>query len=179
MERTILPSTFFLTFLLAIGLWFFIRASVKDRTESLRFWADADVAILEKLQRYFTDRAYRINRVDPERQQLVFSGYVQPSLGLALFLSLLAGIGLLCLGLVLIIVIPSLTLMCLSLVLLSPLAGWFYWQRAGRMEEVTLEVESLANESIHRQKIAITAHRDELTQLQKVFTLELVVDELH
>lgn len=177
MESTILPSTFFLTFLLAIGLWFFIRASVKDRTELLRFWADADVAILEELQGYFTNRAYRIARVDPERQQLVFSGFVKPSLGLAVFLSILAGVGLLCLGLVLTIVIPSLTLACLSLVFLAPLAGWFYWQRAGRTEEVMLEVESQANEATPRQKIAITAHRDELAQLQKVFTLDLVPEE--
>ncbi len=172
MDQPTLISTFFLTLLLGVGLWFFIRASIKDRTESLRFWTDSDVAILDQLQGYFRDRAYQVIQVDPDLQQMIFSGYVKPSVGLALFLSALAGIGLLCLGLVLAIVLPALTVLFLGLVVLAPLAGWFYWQRAGRVEKVTLQVES--GSSIARQLIAITAHRDELIAIKKAFTLNVV-----
>jgi hypothetical protein len=175
MDRPILVSTFFLTLLLGIGLWFFIRASVKDRTESLRFWADSDVAMLDQLQHYFSDRAYRITQVDPTQQQVIYSGFVKPSLGLAIFLSILAGIGLLCLGLVLAIVLPALTLFFLGLVILAPLAGWFYWRQAGRIEEVTLRVEP--SSKTEQQSFSIKAHRDELIEIQRVFTLNLL-DEI-
>jgi hypothetical protein len=35
MNTAVLPSTFVLTLLLAVGLFFFIKASVKDRTEQV------------------------------------------------------------------------------------------------------------------------------------------------
>ncbi|MBD0390148.1 MAG: cofactor assembly of complex C subunit B, partial [Nostoc sp. C3-bin3] len=42
MDTAILPSTFVLTFLLAVGLFFFIRASTKDRTETARLISEQE-----------------------------------------------------------------------------------------------------------------------------------------
>jgi len=59
------------------------------------------------------------------------------------------------------------------LVLLSPVAGIFYWQKAGRPEQVSLAIETqpdAESQQLH-SSITIAAHRDELAQLQKVFPL--------
>ncbi len=65
MNTAVLPSTFVLTLLLAVGLFFFIKASVKDRTEQVKLSSDsAQESLLTQLQQYFSDRAYRVAAVD-------------------------------------------------------------------------------------------------------------------
>jgi hypothetical protein len=171
MDSPVLISTFLLTLLLGIGLFFFIRASVKDRTQTLKLLAgQSETSLLEQLQDYFIKRSYRIAKVDPAQKQLTFSGFVRPSLPLAIFLSCLAAVGLLCLALVLAILFPHLATVLLGLVVLAPCAGVFYWQQAGRIEEISLSVEpqgSLGTQSL----ITVVAHRDELIALQQALTL--------
>ncbi len=174
MTITPLASTLFLTLLMAIGLLFFIRASVKDRTESETLLsAQPEDALLTQLEQYFTTRAYRIVQLDPDKKQVTFSGVVAPSLGLAIFLSLLAAIGILCLALVLSMVLPQVGPLWWGLVLLAPIAGWFYWQKAGRLEQVQVRVESLAASSPGQQSaVTIVAHRDELITLRNTLPLQ-------
>lgn len=178
MGNFVLPSTFFLTLLLMTGLFFFIRASVKDRTEEIKLVADLENdLLLDRLKSYFLERSYRVSDVDRDRQQMTFQGFVRPSWFLAIFLSFLAALGLLCLSLVLAFLYPSLTAIFLLLILLAPMAGFFYWQKAGRLETVRLRVETLSTEENGEKKlqntIAIAAHRDELTQLQQTLPLKL------
>lgn len=177
MTITPLASTLFLTLLMAIGLFFFIRASVKDRTEAETLLsAQPEDALLTQLEQYFTARAYRIVQLDPEQKQVTFRGVVAPSLGLAIFLSLLAAIGLLCLALVLSMVLPQVSPLWWGLVLLAPIAGGFYWQNAGRPEQVQVRVESLASSTGQQSAVTIVAHRDELITLRNTLPLQPQAD---
>ncbi|MCT7949141.1 cofactor assembly of complex C subunit B [Ancylothrix sp. C2] len=189
MTPAILSSTFLLTLLLGVGLFFFIRASVKDRTEEVKLISDQAVdSVLTQLQEYFSRRAYRMAAIDGLANQVTFEGYVRPSWFLAVFLSLLAAVGILCLALVLAILLPQVGFACLALLLLAPAAGWFYWRRAGRKEQVSLKVEILTPPSpaanggftqmpVTSQNIdepaptciTIKAHRDEIAELTKTF----------
>ncbi|MGB8702006.1 MAG: cofactor assembly of complex C subunit B [Thermosynechococcaceae cyanobacterium] len=161
----ILPSTLFLTVLIAIGLVFFVRASVKDRTET-RIWLlpQTETQVLEAVTQYLEGRAYRLDQVDREQGQVVFKGFVRASGALAIFLSVLAAVGALCMGLVLSVQFPTIGYGGLSMVLMAPLAGWFYRRNAQRTEQVILAVQSL--EAHQQTELRVTAHRDEIKALQ-------------
>jgi UPF0716 family protein affecting phage T7 exclusion len=104
---------------------------------------------------------------------VTFQGVVRPSWFLAGFLTLLAAAGILCLALVLSMVLPGLTPGLLGAVLLAPLAGFFYWQKAKRPEQVSLQIESLHTEASRPQsRITVKAHRDELSELQRALDLK-------
>lgn len=174
MSNPILSSTFFLTLLLAIGLFFFIRASVKDRTQLVTLTSEQpEVSLIEQLQQYFAQRAYRVTAVNPEQHQVTFEGQVRPSWFLAVFLSLLAAIGILCLVLVLAMLSPGWSTGLWFLVLLAPLAGIFYWRGAARPEQVLLTVEPTPEATAASQsRITVTAHRDEILALQRLLSLQ-------
>ncbi|MDJ0658613.1 MAG: cofactor assembly of complex C subunit B [Crocosphaera sp.] len=174
MNTPILISTFFLTLLLMVGLFFFIRASVKDRTEQVKLISEVPkTSLLEQLKTYFTQRSYEVTESNREQDSVTFEGLVRPSWFLAIFLTILAASGMLCLVLVLSFVYPPLTPLFFSLELLSPLAGLFYWQKAGRMETVSLSLESLTTESSQEGSLlTLTAHRDEVIQLRQKFALK-------
>ncbi len=174
MNTTILSSTFLLTLLLAVGLFFFIRASVKDRTEQVRLIAlEPEDSLLTRLQQYFDQRAYQVAAVDAATHQVTFQGFVRPSWFLAIFLTVLAACGILCLSLVLSMLYPTLTVVFVALVLLAPAAGVFYWQNAGRSEQVFLKVEAVPTQNTQPQSlITVTAHRDELISLQQALNLK-------
>lgn len=155
-----------------IGLFFFIRASVKDRTKQIQLVpAESEDILLKKLQEYFEARAYQLTAVDPQIKQIAFKGFVKPSLFLAILLSLLAVVGLSCLALVLFLLFPSLSNLFWLLVLIAPLAGVFYWRKAGRWEEILLQVTSAADSP---NLVTVTAHRDELIQLQENLPVQTV-----
>jgi hypothetical protein len=173
-NTTILSSTLLLTLLLAVGLIFFIRASVKDRTQQVKLIAEQpEESLLSQLQEYFDERAYRVTALDAATNQVTFQGFVRPSWFLAIFLTLLAACGFLCLSLVLSLLYPTLGRISLALVLLAPAAGVFYWQRAGRTEQVSIKMEAVPNGEIgKRSLIAVTAHRDELAAMQEALQLK-------
>ncbi|MGI0488222.1 cofactor assembly of complex C subunit B [Pantanalinema rosaneae CENA516] len=176
MSNPILSSTFFLTLLLAIGLFFFIRASVKDRTQLVTLASEQpESSLVEQLQQYFAQRAYHVTAVNADQTQVTFEGQVRPSWFLAIFLSLLAAIGILCLVLVLSILSPGWSVGLWFLVLLAPLAGVFYWRGASRPEQVRLTVEPTTDASTEAQsRITVTAHRDEILALQRLLALKPV-----
>lgn len=154
-----------------VGLLFFIRASVKERTQQVKLTlAEPEAVLLKKLKEYFEQRAYQVAGVNAEENQISFQGFVRPSWLLAVFLTLLAATGLLCLSLVLSLLYPKGGNFFLALPLLAPGAGVFYWQKAGRLEEVLLKLEALPPQGEKAQsQITVTAHRDELLQLEKAF----------
>ena len=173
MDTAILPSTFLLTLLLSVGLFFFIRASTKERTQTAQLISEEDEAtLMPQLKEYFRSRSYRVAAVDREQNQVTFEGFVKPSWFLAVFLTLLAFAGLVCLSLVLSILFPSLRTFFLGLVLLSPMSGIYYWKKAGRLEKVLLKLETIPNQQHSSSKITVTAHRDELIELQKALQLK-------
>ncbi|MGF1495438.1 MAG: cofactor assembly of complex C subunit B [Elainellaceae cyanobacterium] len=168
LDTPVLSSTFFLTLLMLIGLFFFIRASTKDRIEVARLVAQQpQEPVLEKLESYFTQRAYRLAAVNADENLVTFEGFVRPSVFLAVFLSSLAAVGLLCLSLVLSLLFPSIGQLFLGLVGLAPAAGWFYWQRSGRVEQVSLQVSALDGQPQTQTAVVVTGHRDELAELRQ------------
>jgi Flp pilus assembly protein TadB len=174
MSTSVLASTFLLTLLMLVGLFFFIRASVKDRTQTAKFvTALSEESLAGQLQQYFSQRAYTMIDVDAEQNQVAFEGIVRPSVFLAIFLTLLAAIGTLCLSLVLWILFPDYTFTVFLPVLLSPLAGVFYWHKAKRPEKVLLRIDSEQSDNQSGQNvITVIAHRDELLALQQSLTLK-------
>lgn len=178
MQFSVLASTAFLTLLLAIGLFFFIRAATKDRTEVVQLVSDRpEEALLEQIQQYFSQRAYRIVGVDAATNQVTFEGFVRPSVFLTIFLTLLAAIGIGCLLLVLSLLFPDTGQALAIPLLLAPAAGAFYWKKAGRSEKVSLQVAALVDESQASQRLlTVTAHRDELAELQRSLNLQAFVE---
>lgn len=164
-------STLFLTLLMMIGLFFFIRASTKDRTETLTLpQATAPETTLKDLVHHFEARAYTIHTADGDLQQVSLRGLVRPSVFLAIFLTTLAAVGLVCFALVLASLFPAVGFSFLGLIVLAPAAGLYYWRRARREEQVTVRVEppDSANSVESAASIAtIVAHRDELIALQQ------------
>ena len=175
MNNTALISSFILTLLSSIGLVFFIKASVKARTKNLKLIAEQEAGLLlNQLKEYFHYRAYRIVGMNPEENQLTFEGVVRPSWFLALFLTLLAAIGALCFGLALSMLVPEYGQYLIWLVVISPLAGIFYWQKSKRPEQVDLKLEGILTEgSQTKSLLSITAHRDELAALQTALDLKV------
>lgn len=168
MNLPVLSSTLFLTLLLLVGLFFFLRASIKDRTQQAEFAAVGSPDwLLAQLQDYFQSRAYQVTSLDAAQNQVTFEGFVRPSWFLAVFLTILAAVGLSCLALVLYLLVPAASYWLLLLLLLAPTVGWFYWKGAGRVEQVLLQVGStVAEEGEPSVLITVTAHRDELQQLK-------------
>ena len=161
-----------MTVLTFIGLLFFIRASVKDRTKQIKLIpAESEEILLSKLQKYFEQRAYQIVDVDAKNQTVTFQGFVKPSWFLAIVLTGLAESGLFCAALVLSSLYPSWSNLAWWLLSLAPIAGIFYWRNAGRWEKIFLAVKP-SNEE--RDLVTVTAHRDELTQLKRNLDLQTV-----
>lgn len=176
MDIPVLSSTFLLTLLLGVGLFFFVRASVKDRTQSIRYGSDlSQESLTTQLHYYFVERSYQLHSdTETKTEQMVFEGIVRPSVFLAVFLTGLTAIGLLCLALVLAIAVPALSKVWFLLVLFAPFAGIFYWQNAKRPETVVLKLESdnvVPPHPSFQSFITVTAHRDELIQLEKALPL--------
>lgn len=170
MTNAVLSSTFFLTLLLMVGLFFFIRAATKDRTETLQATvAQPPEALQKALQAYFEQRAYRPIGQDETTGQITLTGFVRPSLFLAGFLSFMAAIGGGCLALVLAILFPDYTYGFLVLLLAAPGAAAFYWRRAGREEQVVVSVGPSG--TAETANMTVTAHRDELIALKQALTL--------
>lgn len=162
LDSPILASTLFLTFLMLIGFFFFIRASVKDRTEKITLIPEkSPELLLKQLQTYFEKRAYHVQTVEPQAEnQLILAGFVESSWFLTFFLTILAGLGLFCLALVLSFVNPDRSNLYFYLILLAPIAGIFYRIQAARVEKIGLKIEA-------ENLVTVVAHRDELILLQE------------
>lgn len=171
MNQTALYSTFILTVLCIIGLFFFIRASVKERIQQVKLVSDLPESdLFSQLKTYFSDRSYQVIKVDPDNNQVLFEGFVSPSLFLAILLSILSICGILCLILVLSQLFHQLEKFFFILLIFSPVAGLFYWQNAGRKEQVSVKVQTLTDVQ-NQTLLIVTGHRDELANLQETLNL--------
>lgn len=184
----VLSSTLFLTALLCVGLVFFIRAASKDRMQTVEYASiESEDVLSQQLIDYFQQRSYQ--PLDPNElaaelslaegesptDWFIFQGLVRPSLFLAIFLTLLAVIGLLCMSLVLAVLFPQGRLVFPGLVALAPLACIFYWRKAGREERIAFKVladENQDQEASNRSRLILQGHRDEMIQLVSNIPLE-------
>ncbi|MGK7909305.1 MAG: cofactor assembly of complex C subunit B [Synechococcus sp.] len=163
-------STLIMTVLLLVGLFFFIRASGKDRTEIRRYLSQESVEeVGQTLRGYLNQRSYQIVDTD-ETGLATFVGQARPSGFLTGLLSLLAGVGLLCLALVLQVLKPELGGLPYFLILGAPFGGWYYRKKSTREETLKLRVSE--SEVIGQSTLDIQGHRDELNLLPELLQLE-------
>ncbi len=171
MNQTALYSTFILTVLSVIGLFFFIRASVKKRIQQVKLVSDLpESSLFSLLKTYFSDRSYQVIKVDRDNNEVLFEGFVSPSLFLAILLSILSICGIFSLILVLSQLFHQFEKFFFILLIFSPFAGLFYWQNAGRKEQVSIKVTTLTDAQ-NQTLLIITGHRDELANLKETLNL--------
>ena len=134
-------STLTLTLILGIGLFFFLRASGRARIETRFYSSSRNLEEMGSLLRkHLEGRAYRLQSADPEGIA-TFVGQARPSVGLAVFLTGLAGAGLACLALVLQVLEPGWGVWPWTLLLVSPWAGWYYWRCNHRPQQLRLRLQ--------------------------------------
>lgn len=173
--NTVLVSSSSLTFLLAIGLMFFIKASVKDRIEKISFAiTEPEEDFLAKLDQYLVDRAYKLVDIS-DTTGVTYEGLVAPSWFMAIFLTSLAAGGFLCLGLVLNYIFTS--SLFLALAILAPLAGLFYWKKSERLEQIVFIATQNTPETFQKEQadgkiFSLTGHRDELKILERSLNIQ-------
>jgi len=161
-----LTSTLFLTILLAIGLFFFLRASSKDRTTIVEITSSQKpVEVLNVMYEWLNLRGWKQTGGDFDKRTLTFKGQVVSSKLLAIFLSLLGGFGSCALGLVIIQIYPELILWPILLGLIGgPLSGIVYFKKSAREEKFELRlINDNENDSTFMR---LRAHRDELISLE-------------
>jgi Cofactor assembly of complex C subunit B len=165
-----LTSSLILTLLLLVGLIFFLKSSVKDRTTEMLFKhpdrenKGQEDQILQQVRTYLTARAFQVTNVDRDRQVVTLSGRVAPSISLMILLMLMAAVGFGCLSLVLGILLPEYDRWFWLSLLAVPGVGIFYWRGANRIEQVSFGWRS--------DKLWVRAHKDEITTLQQALGLE-------
>ena len=161
-----LNSTLLLTVLLCIGLFFFLKASTKDRTTTIEITSEKKtIEALTTLCDWLKLRGWRQIGGNPDTKKLVFTGDVVSSRGLAVFLTFLGFLGSSSLGLVLIQLYPKLAWWPILLGLLGgPLSGLVYLKKARREE--TFEFRLMEVEKHKSTHLQLRAHRDELIALE-------------
>ncbi len=170
-------STLLMTTLLGIGLFFFIRASGKDRVESRRYQTLQPLEPLGSgLKHYLLGRGYRLVSAEPSGMA-TFEGQAQPSGFLAALLTVLAGAGLGCLAMVLQTLFPQWGRLAWLLLTAAPLAGDYYRFRNQRRETIRLKIEQPNIEpadptDVVQALVWVSGHRDELDELEQHFSLD-------
>ena len=157
-----LGSTLLLTILLAIGLFFFLKASSKDRTTIIDISsAKKPVEVLNEVCNWLKLRGWQQIKVNSDKKILTLKGQVVSSKSLAIFLSILGGLGSCSLGLVLVQIYPSLNWWPILLGLVGgPISGLVYFKNSQR-EEI-FEFKLIDENEIKFTQLRLSAHRDEL-----------------
>ena len=157
-----LKSTLLLTVLLAIGLFFFLKASSKDRTTILEISSSKKpVEALNMVYSWLKLRGWKQIDVNSDKKLLTFKGKVISSKFLAIFLGCLGGLGSCALGLVIIQIYPILNWWPILLGLVGgPLAGWVY-SKSSQREEI-FEFRLINEDELEPTQLRLRAHRDEL-----------------
>ena len=161
-----LKSTFLLTILLSIGLFFFLRASSKDRTTTIEIFTEKDqIDTLNIICGWLRLRGWNQVGGNIDQKTLTFKGQVSSSNLLAIFLSVLGGLGSCSLGLVIRQIYPNLSWWPILLGLIGgPISGIIYSKKSKREE--TFEFR-LLDEFDKSTKLRLRAHRDELISMEK------------
>ena len=161
-----LNSTLLLTILLAIGLFFFLRASSKDRTTVVEISSSQKpVKVLNDLYEWLNLRGWKQIGGDFDQRILIFKGQVDSSKFLAIFLGILGGFGSCALGLVIIQIYPALGWWPILLGFIGgPLSGMVYFKRSAREEKFELRLINKDDDMMTFMRLS--AHRDELISLE-------------
>ncbi len=168
-----LKSTFLLTILLAIGLFFFLRASSKDRTTIIEISSSEEpIRVLDVLYEWLTLRGWSQIGGDFDQRILIFKGQVISSKLLAIFLGLLGGLGSCALGLVIIQIYPQLSWWPILLGLIGgPISSLVYFKKSAREEK--FELKLINKDDSETTFMRLRAHRDELISLENELSEKL------
>ena len=161
-----LNSTLLLTILLAIGLFFFLRASSKDRTTVVEISSSQKpIKVLNDLYEWLNLRGWKQIGGDFDQRILIFKGQVVSSKFLAIFLGILGGFGSCALGLVIIQIYPALGWWPILLGFIGgPLSGMVYFKKSAREEKFELRLINKDDDVMTLMRLR--AHRDELISLE-------------
>ena len=161
-----LQSTFLLTILLSIGLFFFLRASSKDRTTTIEISIETEqIDSLNIICNWLKLRGWNQVGGNIDQKTLTFKGQVISSNSLAIFLSILGGLGSCSLGLVIRQIYPNLGWWPILLGLIGgPISGIIYLKKSKREETFEFRLVDTVDKST---KLRLRAHRDELISLEK------------
>ena len=161
-----LKSTLLLTILLSIGLFFFLRASSKDRTTTIEISTDKDqIESLNIICSWLKLRGWNQVGGNIDQKILTFKGQVISSNSLAIFLSILGGLGSCSLGLVIKQIYPNLNWWPILLGIIGgPISGIIYSQKSQREEKFEFRLLETQDKST---RLRLKAHRDELISLEK------------
>ena len=162
-----LNSTLLLTILLAIGLFFFLRASSKDRTTVIEITSSQrPLEVLNVMYEWLNLRGWKQIGGDFDQRILIFQGQVVSSKLLAIFLGILGGFGSCALGLVIIQIYPILGWWPILLGFIGgPASGIVYLRKSAREEKFELRLIS-KDENEKMTLMRLRAHRDELISLE-------------
>ena len=162
-----LNSTLLLTILLFIGLFFFLKASSKDRTTTVEVTSSKKpVEVLNLLCNWLKLRGWKQSGGDTERKILIFKGQVISSKFLAIFLSILGGLGSCSLGLIIVQLYPNLHWWPILLGFIGgPLSGIIYSKKSSREETFEFRLVD-SEENKKTTNLLLRAHRDELIALE-------------
>ena len=157
-----LGSTLLLTILLAVGLFFFLKASSKDRTTIIDISSSKkNIEVLNEVCNWLKSRGWQQVKVNSDKKLLTFKGQVVSSKPLAIFLSFLGGLGSCSLGLVLVQIYPVLNWWPILLGFVGgPMSGFVYFKNSQR-EEI-FEFKLINENEINCTQLRLSAHRDEL-----------------
>ena len=157
-----LRSTLFLTILLGIGLFFFLKASSKDRTTIIDICSSQkNIDVLNEVCNWLKSRGWQQIEVNSDKKSLTFIGQVVSSKSLAIFLSVLGGLGSCSLGLVIVQIFPVFNWWPILLGLVGgPISGLAYYRQSQR-EEV-FELKLINENELKYTQLRLKAHRDEL-----------------
>ena len=173
-----LNSTLLLTILLSIGLFFFLRASSKDRTTTIDIKSSKmPIEVLDLICNWLIARGWKQVGGDSNEKKLEFKGQVVSSKFLTIFLSILGGLGSCCLGLVIVQLYPTFGWWPILLGLVGgPISGWVYFNKSSREE--SFELRLIDPSQKNSTSLRIRAHRDELISLEAELKdkLDLVSD---
>ena len=147
-------------------MFFFLRASSKDRTTTIEISTETDpIETLNIICGWLKLRGWNQVGGNSEKKTLTFTGQVTSSNSLAIFLSVLGGLGSCSLGLVIRQIYPNLSWWPILLGLIGgPISGIIYSKKSKREE--TFEFR-LLDEFDKSTKLRLRAHRDELISLEK------------
>ena len=162
-----LNSTLLLTILLSIGLFFFLRASSKDRTTVIEITSSQKpLKVLNVIYEWLNLRGWKQSGGDFDQRTLIFKGQVMSSKFLAIFLSILGFLGSCALGLVIIQIYPNLGWWPILLGFIGgPLSGIIYNSKSSREEKFELRLIN-NNDNSDNTLMRLRAHRDELISLE-------------
>ena len=161
-----LNSTLLLTILLSIGLFFFLRASSKDRTTVVEISSvQKPLKVLNHLCEWLNLRGWQQIGGDFDQRILIFKGQVVSSKLLAIFLGFLGGFGSCALGLVIIQIYPVLGWWPIFLGLIGgPITSIVYLRKSAREEK--FELRLINKDDDDTTFMRLRAHRDELISLE-------------